>query len=552
MHAYVVLSTWQLVLDTPHTQTTMMFRGVPLLLLLSLLPAVITATCTRGPPPTITRSNSSCLTVSGVGSETVCAPTGATGATGATGLPGVTPRTTVVDGTTYALTVTGVNAAITARWFAGGGVISLTGDITVSDAPIMIRSLTTLDCNGYTIKAHPTDTIYNMGMVRTLGVGTGGPYNILANATRGMKNISFSPTDILNFLPGDHMNIRKCRMPDYPQYEADYHTFFVFAVDYAAGIVTLRNPLPFDCLVAGTAYVPTASRFVPITDAGIRNCVFSANGNNGTGFHLLTARNALRYKANNLRFTGYLPPDGMAFYSLDSVDCMYTNFETVNLQVQGGVRDIGFEACESCLVENIRSNGAGGFGPHIFRWHDGVVQNVWALQHGVRNFRVDSSYRCILRNIFTLNGWAEGSGTGLFVSFGSSYNVIDGLVSAGNVGRGLSFAWEGDAKNQITNYVAYANAGGDISAGVDTANNYVHGNYGLDAISGSDISYRNHLERVCGLNGLVAAEVKGPPFAKSTDLRPYEVTTTRANDTHLIESYRGADGFVRVFVKRFI
>jgi hypothetical protein len=458
----------------------------------------------------------------------------------------------LVDGTTYALTVTGVNAAITARWGAGGGVISLAGDITVSDAPIMIRSNTILDCNGYTIKAHPTDVIYSMGMVRTLGVGTGGPYNILANATRGMKNISFSPTDILNFLPGDHMNIRKCRMPDYPQNEADYHTFLVFAVDYAAGIVTLRNPLPFDCLVAGTAYVPTASRFVPIADAGIRNCVFNANGNNATGFHLLTARNARNYRADKLRFIGRLPPDGMAFYSLDSVDCVYTNFDTRDLQVAGGVRDIGFEACESCLAENIRSNGAGGFGPHIYRWHDGVVQNVWSLQNGVRNFRVDSSYRNILRNIFTHNGWGDSSGTGFFVAFGSSYNVIDGLISVGNVGRGLSFAYEGDAKNQVTNYVAYSNGGGDISTGLDTANNYVQGNYGLDALSGSDYSDRNHLERVCGLNGLVAAEVKGPPFAKSTDLRPFEVTTTRANDTHLIESYRGEDGFVRVFVKRFI
>jgi hypothetical protein len=154
--------------------------------------------------------------------------------------------------------------------------------------------------------------------------------------------------------------------------------------------------------------------------------------------------------------------------------------------------------------------------------------------------------------VFAHNGWYPGYGTAFFFAFGSSYNVVDGLISVGNVGRGLSFAWEGDAKNQVTNFVAYSNGGGDISAGVDTANNYVHGNYGLDAISGSDIADRNHLARVCGLNGLVAAEVKGPPFAKSTDLRPYEVTTTRANDTHLIESYRGADGFVRVFVKRFL
>jgi hypothetical protein len=472
---------------------------------------------------------------------------------GPRGPMGQVPGLTIVDGTEIPLTVAGVQSAIDARATAGNyGVVSLAGDITVSGTAIRLKSKVILDCNGYSIKAHPTATVTSDGLVSNIGASVAGNYNILVNATRGSRNISLSVSDAANFAKGDLMNIQGCRLPNYPQTAAAYHTFVVYSVDLVTGMVTLRNPLPFDCYVAGTVNVPLAARIRPIADTGVRNCVFDANGNSAATFHLLSSRFGLRYTAENLKFTGTLPINGVAFYCLDSADGVYKDFTSINLEIHFTTRDYDFQTCEGCLVENLRSSGPGGFGPRIVQWHDGIVRNVWAAVHDVRGFRTDGSYRNIINGVFTLGGVLPASGTGFYLSFASADNIVSNLVSVGNTGIGLAFSQTGDDRNQVTGYVAYANGGTDVGITSASTNNYIHGMYEWHNTAVADLTVQNHLVRIGGTRGLIAAEVKGIPFPQTADLRPYELTTTRVNDTHLVESYRGTDNAVRVFVKRFI
>lgn len=498
------------------------------------------------PEPTINAINSSCVAI---GSVTICGPTGPTGATGA---PGVTPRTSVVDGTTYALTVAGVQAAIDARNAAGGGTVSLAGDILVSGTSIQMRAKTTLDCNGYSIKAHPTDVVAD-GMVRNIQASVVGYYDVLRNATRGTRNITLSPADSLSFIPGDSMDILNCRMPGYPQTAVPYHSFHVYEVDYVTGVVTLRNPLPWDCFADGIAgSLAQVARVRPIADVTVRNCVFDANGNTAGAFTMFHTRFGLRYKAENIRFIGRPPSAFTPFYSLETLDATFRDFYTVDVKLSSAGRDFSFQACENCLIDNIHTAGGTGFGPNLVSSHDTVVQNVWSHSHEHRNFRVDSSYRNILRNVFVGGGWGDSTGSGIFVSFGSAHNIIDGLVTVGNHGIGLSFSQAGDDNNQITGLLAYANEGTDIGIVSPVTGNYISGNFEWNDGAGADLPGQNTLSRVCGNRGLTAYTPRGPPFAATTDLKPYELAVTRANNTHLIESYRGADGNVRVFVKEYI
>jgi hypothetical protein len=158
----------------------------------------------------------------------------------------------------------------------------------------------------------------------------------------------------------------------------------------------------------------------------------------------------------------------------------------------------------------------------------------------------------IVINAMLSNGHTGSSGYGFFFSFGSHRNILNGLVAVGNGGIGLAYSQTGDDHNQVYGYLAHTNALTDIGITSPATNNFIQGNYEwVDSPTNSDLTLQNHIVRVGGTRGLVTATPQGPPIVATTDLRLYEVTTVRANNTHLIDYYRGSDGNVRFSARQF-
>jgi hypothetical protein len=452
-----------------------------------------------------------------------------------------------VDGIDFALTRAGVQAALNAVSTAGGGVVRLSGDVTTDGTAISIPIGVELDCQRYSLKMLATSTVYTM-----LGAPSGsvaGSYPIVANASMGSSVINVGAANSVNFAVGDMVLLAQCTINHIASISAG-HMHHIVGVNTGTGDITLRNPLAYSCT---TNRAITATRVrQALRSSGIRNCVLDSNGNSGVGSVLAVFLNQHRFVMDNVKLTGDMTTAGGGAMAVSGcIDCTFTNLMSESLTLAAGGRDWSWTACEGCIIDVLRSSSNSGFGPNIAQSHDCVISRVFTMHHLVRGFRVDVSSRIVI-NAMLSNGHTGSSGYGFFFSFGSHRNILNGLVAVGNGGIGLAYSQTGDDHNQVYGYLAHTNALTDIGITSPATNNFIQGNYEwVDSPTNSDLTLQNHIVRVGGTRGLVTATPQGPPIVATTDLRLYEVTTVRANNTHLIDYYRGSDGNVRFSARQF-
>jgi len=451
-----------------------------------------------------------------VGSATIC------GSTGATGPASVLPGYWIVDGTTYAQTRAGVQAALDAATAAGGGTVLLTSDIVSDCVPLLLKPNVIL--NGqigrrYAIKAPASATACDM--ISNSGASTGTSTALLVNATRGTMNITVPEPALSEFASSARpmmASISGCSIDGLPGASIiSYHK--VCDVDVVTSTIILCWPLVYDCRTDLSATITRIRS--NMVNSGIKHVTLDVNGNTGATLRLLRLTQQYEFNAEDIVLAGDYSNAGSASWAL-SFDGFFgghiKNIRTSDTFKQASNTNVAqFRGLEASTVSNIRFGNSGGVGLNIRNCHNSNFENIYLNRHTGNGLRIDSS---AVNNFFGIHsaGHFTGSGSGMVYASIAHQNSVFGLNAVGNAGRHFTTLSKGDNNNVMLGMQSYGSAIDDMNFATGSEGNIVMASRWFKGYPVGSV-YKNFVQGVPYNSGLNSFTVTEPDKPTTSDIQ---------------------------------
>jgi len=545
-------------------------------------------TGTTGPALTISTANqaTNCSLIAGTGGFHLCNGTsdvpgatglqglqgpqgtngtnGATGSQGSAGAVGSLPFI-VVDGGTYALTQTGINAALVAAGAAGGGTVYVAntcsppaactgGNLKITSdcaTPISIPLGVTLDLGGNTLAMHPTTAcapLVVLGATSDFAVQTVyfGGQPLTASSSEGSSTITVAAgiftTDFVNAI-SDPTLLVSCSVASgfsgSQVSNAIIQRVMLVSADNTTGILRTRDPLA-GSFAAGQLITCAAKGHI---SQALQNGIIDLNGNTAaTSFGITVG--GTEQRLSRLRITGTSSSTAFAIVRLST--CWDPIIEHVTFDTVTG-------ASAMMRIDNTW----GGFFHDIAIYNSGPGLSL--ISAGFNTFKdivyLDAKSSTGIQlstspyNQFS-NVRIDNPNNGVALGQTSCRNLFNGLYINGAGGHAVQTSSTGDSYNQFWGTVIRNSALSPVLI------NHVLsvGNYFDGEIQGTPTSVGGGLEpllgnmyrgTVSGSNGLMVFTLHNATATAADFVGGREVIITVVNDVTVQFNVMGADNQIR-------
>jgi hypothetical protein len=451
----------------------------------------------------------------------------------------------VPPGSTRAALQTVINTASA----AGGGEILLTSDITTDGTSIQMKSNVVLDGGPryYSIKASADSTAH--AIISNLAASIVGPYNLIANNTRGASNFSVSSLNITQFQAGDLALLTGGSLNGDTTLSLE-QLHEICDVDTVTSALILCNPIVHDYLVTRFP-LPVIRRIRPnAVQFGLRRLTLDMNGNTGGTTSLLQLSYTKNFRIEKIRLRGNSRISTMIpFWIIGTVDSLISDVHSRVTQTTT-TRDISIDRVENTIIEKIWTKHTGGFGPNIDESHDSLVTQMFTMHQTGRGFRCDRSSDTQASHIFS-SGHQSATSTGMFHAFGAMMNSAVAVTTRGTNAYGYSTQGLLDDNNVVLGLISSAHATGDVGMSALSNGNYILTKALTKTAAGVPIATldggANIIDKL-GENTRIRGQTVSPLSARMTVSQLPDFNSIALgvrNDTWASINYKGSDGIVR-------
>ncbi len=359
----------------------------------------------------------------------------------------------ILDDRNYPHTRTGVTDAIVAANAAGGGLVLIPPDTTITSDGTAIEMLDNVGLQGCgrtsVIQAPASATSVNL---LSFGGGHTGTRPLNGNEDEGDRQITLTAGSVaaLSLVVGDFIYL----------YSTVANHNLVTRVDAIAGeLLTLADPLPAGFTSAASTVVNINA---PIQKAAVRNLRLYGNTNSGTT-RGITVDYSRFLDFEDLWFDDF--PEA-AFITNESYSINCRNFE---IRDSGSANESDFHMRYStnCSLNNLKSYRS-GFGPQLQSCTYCRVSDVFSTSSSARAFKLQASIGNTFHNVHALN--SADTYTGFSITQVSHRNHVYGLFSQSNGHAGLWF--EGGCNyNRVIGGQSRFNTTRDVEIGAAATSN---------------------------------------------------------------------------------